>query len=326
MDFYGIKLIGINAHTAEKLLFTLVLIVVFYLVRAGLKALTGVIFARYQDVRARFWIRQGIGVATTVAFIIGIASIWFDDPKNLATGVGLATAGLAFALQKVVTSLAGYLVILRGTTFNVGDRITMGGVRGDVLALGFIQTTIMEMGQPPAVQSADPPVWVSGRQYTGRIVTVANSTIFDQPVFNYSRDFPLIWEEMRIPVTYDCDRDRAERILLDAAHRHAGATSDEAKAALQAMMNRFALEKADVEPRVFYRITDNWLELGLRFLSPAHGARALKDAMSRDILHDFDEAGIGIASATYDIVGFPEVRVNLPARRDTAQDGSTDRT
>jgi small-conductance mechanosensitive channel len=72
--------------------------------------------------------------------------------------MGLVTAGLAFALQKVVTAVAGYLVILRGRTFNLGDRITMGGVRGDVIALGFIQTTIMEMGQPPPVQNAEPAI------------------------------------------------------------------------------------------------------------------------------------------------------------------------
>ncbi len=46
--------------------------------------------------------------------------------------------------------MAGYMVILRGKTFNVGDRIVMGGVRGDMIALDFMQTTIMEMGQPPA--------------------------------------------------------------------------------------------------------------------------------------------------------------------------------
>jgi len=87
------------------------------------------------------------------------------------------------------------------------------------------------------------------------------------------------------------------------------------------MMRRFAMPAAEVEPRVFYRITDNWLELGLRFLSPAHGARALKNAMSRDILRAFDAAGIGIASATYDIVGFPPLR--LAAQR---RDGSAAQT
>lgn len=308
MVIYGVKLIGINAHTAEKLLFTLVFIACFLVLRFLLKMLTRVIFARYQQQRIRFWMRQAIDVATTVVLLVGLLSIWFDDPTNLATGLGLASAGLAFALQKVITSLAGYVVILRGKTFNVGDRITMGGVRGDVIALGFIQTTIMEMGQPPSVQGADPAMWVSGRQFTGRIVTVTNSMVFEEPVYNYSRDFPLIWEEMRIPVTYACDRERAEQILLAAAGEHTRETTELGRAALEETMRRYPLVPAELEPRVFYRITDNWLELGLRFLSPSHGARALKDRMSRDILREFDQAGIGIASATYDIVGFPALR------------------
>jgi small-conductance mechanosensitive channel len=308
MTIYGVKLIGVDAHTGEKLLFTIVLVLLFLALRFALKTLTRFVFSRYQDARLGFWVRQGIDVATTVLFVVCLLSIWFDNPANLATGVGLASAGLAFALQKVITSLAGYLVILRGKTFNVGDRISMGGVRGDVIALGFIQTTIMEMGQPPSVSGADPAVWVSGRQFTGRVVTVTNSKIFDEPVYNYSRDFPVIWEEMRIPVTYTCDRDRAEQILLRAALDHTKNIAEQGSVALQNMMRRFTMPEADMEPRVFYRITDNWLELGLRFLSPAHGARALKDEMSRDILKAFDEHGIGIASATYDIVGFPVLR------------------
>lgn len=60
--------------------------------------------------------------------IFGLLSIWFNDPTRLATTFGLMSAGLAFALQQVVTALAGYLVILRGSTFTVGDRISMGDV------------------------------------------------------------------------------------------------------------------------------------------------------------------------------------------------------
>ena len=87
-------------------------------------------------------------------------------------------------------------VVLGGNTFTVGDRITMGGVRGDVIALTFTQTKIMEMGQPPAVQGADPAMWVRSRQFTGRIVTVTNDKVFDEPVYNYTREFPFIWEEI----------------------------------------------------------------------------------------------------------------------------------
>ncbi|MEO6744303.1 MAG: mechanosensitive ion channel domain-containing protein, partial [Caldimonas sp.] len=209
------------------------------------------------------------------------------------------------ALQQVITAIAGYFVILRGSTFSVGDRISMGGVRGDVLQLGFIQTTIMEMGQPPPVQGADPAMWVKSRQFTGRIVTVSNAKIFSEPVFNYTRDFPFLWEEMTIPITYKADRGRVEKILLEAARRHGVDTGAMAADAKEDLQKRFGVEPIELEPRVFYRITDNWLELTVRFLVGTHRIRAAKDEMSRYIIGEFDEAGIGIASATYDIVGLP---------------------
>jgi small-conductance mechanosensitive channel len=146
----------------------------------------------------------------------------FDNPARLATGAGLIGAGIAFALQKVVTSFAGYFVILRGNTFSVGDRIKMGSVRGDVIALNFIQTVIMEMGEPPSVQEEDPGMWVRSRQYSGRIVTISNAQIFEEPVYNYSRDFPYIWEEMHLPISFKHDRNRAEQNCCDGLLPGAG--------------------------------------------------------------------------------------------------------
>lgn len=241
--------------------------------------------------------------------VLGLLSIWFNDPTRLATAFGLVSAGVAFALQQVITSLAGYLVILRGNTFTVGDRISMGGVRGDVMRLGFVQTTIMEMGQPPSVQGSDPAMWVRSRQFTGRIVTVSNSQIFSEPVYNYSRDFPFIWEEMAIPITYQADRAYVERTLVEAARLHAtdpDTMAVEAKAHLQ---STFGVEPIDLQPRVYWRITDNWMELTVRFIVGTHQIRGAKDAMTRHIIAKLDEAGIGIASATYDIVGLPPLRL-----------------
>jgi small-conductance mechanosensitive channel len=236
-------------------------------------------------------------------------SIWFDDPGRLATFLGLFSAGLAFALQRVVTAVAAYFVLLRGKTFNVGERIKMGGVRGDVISLDFIQTTIMEMGEPPAVQAEDPGMWVEARQYTGRIVTVTNDKIFETPVYNYSREFPYIWEELRVGVPYNADKARAEQILLEAARRHTKSTIEMGEDCLQEMERRYALRRADLEPRVFWRLTDNWVELSVRFLTEDHGIRDVKDAMSRDIVKNFEEAGLSIASGTYAVVEFPEITV-----------------
>lgn len=307
----GIKLVGLNADNGGKLLITAIFIVFALLFGKFLRLLSQWFLRDRDNVKAAFWSRQGIHLAMALITILGVCSIWFDDPTRLTTAVGLVTAGLAFALQRVVTSLAGYLVILRGKTFNVGDRIVMGGVRGDVVALGFMQTSIMEMGQPPSVQTDQPGMWVKSRQYTGRIVTVPNSKIFDEPVYNYTRDFSYIWEEMNLPISYTADRKKAEEILLNVASRHQVQVSELEKAEIEELQQRYYVVKLqDFEPRVFYRMTDNWLELSVRFITEAHGVRSVKDRMSRDLLSAMDEAGLGVASATFELVGLPPLRVD----------------
>jgi small-conductance mechanosensitive channel len=311
VEFFNVKLIGLTTTNAHKVLLTVGFVVAVVLLRMLLGwAARAAMWGREND-RARFWAQQVLSLTTAVLVILGLVSIWLDNPAHLTTAAGLVTAGLAFALQKVITSVAAYFVILRSRTFTVGDRIAMGGVRGDVVALGFIQTTIMEMGEPPPVQQAEPPVWVKSRQYTGRVVAVTNDKIFDQPVYNYTRDFSYIWEEMSVPITYKDNRQRAEEIMLEVAERNTLEIGELSEEALEKMRQQYYVVRADLKPRVYYRITDNWLELTVRYVVREHGTRAVKDRLSRDILAAFDREGIGIASGTYDIVGLLPVRVKL---------------
>jgi small-conductance mechanosensitive channel len=320
LELFGVRLVGVNAENGKKLLFTVALIVVLMILSKLLRLLARGVSKRGQ--RIAFWFRQGIHVFTAIVLIVGVVSIWFDDPTRLTTAVGLVTAGIAFALQRVITALAGYVLILRGNTFNVGDRIVMGGVRGDVIGLGFMQTTIMEMGQPPPVQNADPAMWVKSRQYTGRIVSVSNAQIFDEPVFNYTREFPYIWEEISVPVSYRDDRNRAEQILLDAAERHTLKISQLGEPAVTELERRYVMKRADMKPQVFWRMTDNWLEMTVRFLVEDHGIRDVKDAMTREILSGLDRAGIGIASATFEVVGVPPLQIErVPHQASAARNG-----
>ncbi len=317
-DDSGVTLVGITAETGLKMLYTIALILVVFAVRFVARAVIRRLLGGEVADPRRFWTRQGVQVVTAIVLALGALSIWITPDTNVTTGVGLISAGLAFALQQVILSLAAYFVILRGDTFGIGDRITLGGVRGDVVQLGFLKTTIMEMGQPPSISTADPAIWVNSRQYTGRLVTVTNGAIFKEPVYNYTRDFPYLWEEIALPINYDADRARAEQILLTAARTHDAIDRTRAVEALAHMRNLYALADASLEPAVFWRITDNWLELSLRFLVPARGVREIKDAISRQILADLDQAGIGIASATYNVVGLPPMRLE----RSPAANGS----
>jgi len=302
VELLGVKLIGLDSNVLHKLALTIaalaIVVAIRYLVVFVLRILTG----RHRNDRLTFWTRQGTSLAMVALAIVALISIWFDNPTRLGTAAGFVTAGLAIAAQRAVTAFAGYLVIMRGKTFTVGDRIKMGGVRGDVIALGFLQTRILEMGQPPDVnEQEDPGMWVRARQYTGRIVTVTNDKLFDEPVYNFTREFSFIWEEMPIPVPYRGDRARAEQILLDTARKATEGYATEANAERDRVQREYGIQLDEYAPRVFWRLTDNWVELSVRFIVPARGVRGIKDQMTRTILAEFDRAGLEIASSTIEI-------------------------
>jgi small-conductance mechanosensitive channel len=260
--------------------------------------------------KPRFWADQAISLATLTAVILEVMLIWAGHVGNVGGALGLIGAGVAVALQRVITSFAGYLIILRGNVFTVGDRITIAGVRGDVVALGFMQTTVLEMGQSPAEQSAEPAMWVRGRQYSGRIVRVTNDKIFDSAVYNYTREFPYVWDEIVIPIHHGADRDKAEDILLTAARARTGDVVAEARPCIDQLRYRYFVRgEIDLDPRVYLTITDNWLELALRFLASEPGVRLMKDALYRDILAGFERANISIASATSEVTVVAPVEV-----------------
>ena len=310
MEIFGIRLVGANPETLRKLLLTFLFVAAILIIRAMLRYGIRFLTRSYRNERVLFWTRQVFSLWAAIFIVLAVLSIWFDDPTRLATGLGLVTAGLAFALQKVVISFAGYLLIMRGRTFTVGDRITMGGVRGDVIALGFIQTTIMEMGEPQSVKSPEIS-WVNSRQYTGRVVSITNDKVFAEPIFNYTREFPFLWEELRIPIKYDADRKKAEQILLECVDQVTSDSREISKPLQESLERRYFLRIGDATPRVYYNITDNWLELSVRFIVKTHGIRDTKDAISRRVLDLFEKAGIKIASATVDVVGLPMINANV---------------
>jgi len=309
MELFGVTLLGATADNGRKLLLTLVFIIAAWLVSKVLRAALAQFIGTRSGTRFQFWAKQGVSLVIAAIMLIGVASIWFDNPARLASVLGIIGAGLAFAMQRVITAVAGYFVILRGKTFNIGDRIVMGGVRGDVIDLSFMQTRIMEMGQSPKEQADAPSMWIRSRQFTGRIVTVTNDKVFDEPVYNYTREFPYIWDEINLPVKYGDDANQVEEILNTSARRHALTSEKIGDEELQRLTDSFGIDIGDVDPRTYWRMTDNWLELTLRFLVPDHGIRPIKDAMSREILAALNKANIEIASGTYAIVEVPPLRI-----------------
>ncbi|ATB48614.1 mechanosensitive ion channel family protein [Corallococcus macrosporus] len=310
MDLFGVRILGLNAETLHKVALSLVVVVAVL----GVRALLTVVVGLGTGVSRRtIWTRKGIRLAFGAVGTLLLLSIWFDNPNRLATFLGLLAGGLAFASQNAVLSVAGYFVIVFGKTFDLGDRIQIGDVRGDVLDIGLLKTTVMEMGVP-ALLMPDPHHWVASRQYTGRVVTITNAEVFKQPTYNYTRSFNFLWEELRLPLRYQADLPRAEAIVLAAVREATAGIIEEGHRDLAQLRERFLIHASELEPRVYLRLTDNWVELSARFLVKTYGVREVKDAISRRVLARFREEGIDLASSTLEVVRLP--RVELRAAED----------
>jgi small-conductance mechanosensitive channel len=257
---------------------------------------------RINHPETRYHTRKIITFLSYLVIAIYIAGLFSDSLGKLTVIFGVVGAGIAFALQEVIASFAGWVAISFGQFYKPGDRVLLGGIMGDVIDISILRTTLMECGG-----------WVRSDLYNGRIVRIANSFVFKEPVFNYSADFSFVWDEITIPVKYGSDRVMAREILLKAAIDIAGEDMPTAQAEWRMMVHKYLIEDAKVEPMVTLVANDNWLEFTVRYIVSYKQRRSQKDRLFTRILDDFDNTAgkVNIASNTLHLVDAPVLDVHL---------------
>lgn len=267
-----------------------------------LKSIQRNFLSRIKDNDDRYKAKKFSGFIGFVLTIILVSIVYSDKLGGLTVAFGVAGAGIAFALQEVIASFAGWLAILFGGFYKTGDRVQLGGIKGDVMDIGVLRTTIMETGQ-----------WVDGDLYNGRIVLAANSFVFKEPVYNYSGDFPFLWDEIKIPIQYSSNYDKTNEILLRIGNEVTGDLSEKSKQKWNILQKKFRLENAQTEPMVSLVANDNWVEYTLRYVVDYKRRRTTKTELFTKILKAIEETNgeIKFASATFHLVEAPELNVKL---------------
>ncbi len=257
-------------------------------------------YVKQNDTRYR--LRKFITFLGYVAIILVFSIIFSDQLGGLTVALGVAGAGIAFALQEVIASFAGWFAITFAGFYDPGDRVELGGIKGDVIDVSFLRTTVMEIGE-----------WVDGDLYTGRVVRIANSFVFKAPVFNYSGDFPFLWDEIKIPVKYGGDHELARKILRTVADSAVGDYSRNAADSWLTFSKHFLLENAVTEPMVTLVANDNWIEFTLRYVVSFKARRGTKDKLFTRIIEEFAKTNgkVEFASATFQLVEAPAFDVRI---------------
>ncbi len=266
----------------------LIILIAYFLVIVLVK----VVNRQVKDIRSRHLIRKNIVYFFTMLALMFIALVWMESITNVTVFLSIIGAGVALALQEVLLCVAAWFHILVRRPFEVGDRIELGGIKGDVIDIRLFQTSLLEIGN-----------WVDADQSTGRIASVPNSAVFKKETYNYSQGFEFIWNEIKIPITFESDWKRAEEIMLEHGNRVASDKENIAKKKISFMAKRYMIKYGKLTPIVYVDIKDSGVELTLRYLIEARGRRTSHDSICRAILADFEKEGnVSFAYPTYRIV------------------------
>lgn len=260
------------------------------------------IFSKVKDNSNRYRAKKFGGFISYFLILILITIVYSNKLGNLTVALGVAGAGVAFALQEVIASFAGWLAIMFGGFYKPGDRVELGGITGDVMDIGVLRTTLMETGE-----------WVDGDLYNGRIVLIANSFVFKTPVFNYSGDFPFLWDEIKIPIQFGSNYEKTEEILLKIGNEVAGELKGKSIEKWNDLQQKFRLEDAQKVPMVSIIANDNWVQFTLRYIVDFKLRRATKTLLFKKILKAVDatKGEIKFASATFQLVEPSSLNVTL---------------
>lgn len=243
------------------------------------------------DPETAFRARKTITYSTAAIGLIALSWIWFDAIDNLATYLGLVSAGIAIGLADLLKNVVGWIYIVVRRPFKIGDRIEIAEIKGDVIDIRPFRFSMMEVSGS----------FVAAEQSTGRLLHVPNGLVFTSPVANYTEAFAFVWHEIQVLLTFESDW-RAGRVVLEKAITNAAAKHiEQTAAAIRHTALEYNIKMGAVTPRVYVTVRDSGVELTGRFLIDPRTRRIEDEAVWIDVLD-------GIAANDQIVLAYPTTR------------------
>ncbi|MFW6164058.1 MAG: mechanosensitive ion channel family protein [Planctomycetota bacterium] len=230
-----------------------------------------------KDDPTRLMLRKAFIYVGILVVAVTLANVWLiREQVDYTTVLSVIGAGLALALHQVLLCVTAWVMLHVERQYEMGDRVQIGEVKGDVSDIGILHTTLVEIGN-----------WVDADQSTGRLVSVPNSHIFTQAIYNYTRGFHYIWNEISVMVTFESNWRKAQKIILNAAQEGVEELQEHFRTQIRRMARRYMILYQHVTPIVYPRIRDSGVELTLRYLTEPKRRRGTEARVAAQILDAF---------------------------------------
>ncbi len=266
---------GISIALQKNLVWTLLIILFFWLFR---RLLFYVINRLKSNVKTSYRLRTFASYFSVAIALLCIFRVWFNGFESMATYFGLLSAGIAIALKDPIVDIAGWVFLTFWRPIDVGDRVEIGNIKGDVIHMGLFYFTLNEIGN-----------WIESDQSTGRIIQVPNSKIFTESQAMYNKGFQYIWNEIPVLITFESDWQKTKQLLTEIADTYYKDHSIEARKKLNKASKNYMIYYKNLTPIVYTDVKDSGVLLTIRYLCDPYKRRGSQQKIWEEILLQFEQ-------------------------------------
>ena len=285
ITFWFEKAIGLTPAIQRNLFETLLTVVLLWLAQ---RLLMSILNKSVKNIEYLYQWQKGIGYLSFFIGLIVIGRIWLSGMETLVTFLGLLSAGIAIALKDPLMNIAGWMHILARKPFDVGDRIEVNGVAGDVIDIRIFQFSILEIGN-----------WVNADQSTGRVLHIPNGMIFNSILGNYTRGFPYIWNELEVLITFESDWRKAKKILQKIVDEFIAPQLADIENSVKQTSQPYMIKPGTITPIVYTSVEDSGVLFAIRYLCYPRRRRSSTSKIWEKTLEAFaEEKNIELAYPT----------------------------
>jgi len=248
------------------------------IVLAIAKAVRVYAIGRVDDTAIRFTLRRILLLIVGVIVVVIAISVVFVNWYGALTALGVGSIIIGLAVQTPAKSFIAWIYILVRQPFQVGDRIKIGDATGDVIDVGYLDTTLWEFGGK----------YISGDHPSGRVIRFPNEKVLDEIVWNYSWPlFPYIWNEIKFQIAYQSDLKFVSETMQRVVDEEIGMEMRERIGVYRDLLARTPVDELQVRehPRVIFRVDEvTWIDAIVRYLVPPREAGPIKSRLIPKLL------------------------------------------
>ena len=225
---------------------------------------------------------------------------FIGDATYLVTVLGFASAGIAIAMKDLFMSTLGWMVIVFGGSFHVGDRVKVfqGGhdYVGDIVDISLLRMTILE--------DITLTTYTKNRR-AGRIIFIPNNYIFTELIANYTHGkIKTVWDGIDIIITFDSNHKKAVHLVKEIVKKYSKGYTEISRKQLNLLRSQYSLKNINVEPRVYTFLENNGIRISCWYMTNSYATLTLRSNISVNILD--------VINAEDDIqIAFPTQVVNI---------------